>query len=253
MQRRVLVIGIGAGDPGLVTMQAVVALNEVDVFVVIDKGEAKDDLVAVRREVLARFATQRPHRVIEIDDPVRDPSLGYADAVALWHLARLALIERVLLDDVGDDETVGLLVWGDPSLYDSTLRIIDQLNSRGNLAVEHTVFAGVSSVQLLTAQHRIALNRIGHSVHITTGRLLRNGLPDGVEDVVVMLDGDTSFTTMVGRHYEIFWGAFLGSADEILITGPLDDVADEIVRVRAEARLRKGWMFDTYLLRRLPN
>ena len=64
---------------------------------------------------------------------------------------------------------------------------------------------------------------------------------------------DTSFTTRVGRHYEIFWGAFLGSADEILITGPLDDVADEIVRVRAEARLRKGWMFDTYLLRRLPN
>lgn len=253
MCRRVLVIGIGAGDPSLITMQAVAALNEVDVFVVIDKGEGKDDLVAVRREVLTRFATQRPHRTIEISDPLRDPALGYVDAVALWHLARLALLERVLLDDVGDQETVGLLVWGDPSLYDSTLRIVDQLNSRGAVAVEHAVYPGVSSVQLLTARHRIAINRIGHSVHITTGRLLRDGLPEGVDDVVVMLDGETSFTTMVGRGYEIFWGAFLGSADEVLIAGALDEVADEIVRVRAEARLRKGWMFDTYLLRRLPH
>lgn len=246
-----LVIGIGAGDPDLITVHAVAALNEVDVFIVIDKGDAKDDLVAVRRDVLQRFAGQRSHRLIEISDPVRDAALGYADAVALWHLARLALIERTLLDDVGAEETVGLLVWGDPSLYDSTLRIIDQLNTRGAIAVDHTVFPGISSVQLLTARHRIALNRIGHSVHITTGRLLRDGLPDGVEDVVVMLDGETSFTKMVGRGYEIFWGAFLGSVDEVLIAGPLDDVADEIVRVRGRERRRKGWMFDTYLLRRL--
>ncbi len=248
--RTVRVIGIGAGDPSLITMQAAAALDEVDVFVVIDKGDAKDDLLAVRREVLERFATKRPYRVIEISDPVRDSSLGYAEAVALWHLARLALIERALLDEVESHETVGLLVWGDPSLYDSTLRIIDQLNSRGNVAVEHTVYPGVSSVQLLTARHRIALNRIGHSVHITTGRLLREGLPAGVDDVVVMLDGETSFTALIGRGYEIFWGAFLGSADEVLIVGRLDDVADEIVRVRAAERERKGWIFDTYLLRR---
>ena len=49
---------------------------------------------------------------------------------------------------------------------------------------------------------------------------------------------------------EIFWGAYLGTADEILISGPLGEVADDIARVRAEARERRGWIFDTYLLRR---
>jgi precorrin-6A synthase len=50
----------------------------------------------------------------------------------------------------------------------------------------------------------------------------------------------------------IYWGAYLGTADEILVSGPLAEVADEIQRVRARARDRKGWMFDTYLLRRTP-
>jgi precorrin-6A synthase len=49
---------------------------------------------------------------------------------------------------------------------------------------------------------------------------------------------------------EIYWGAYLGTPDEILLSGPLAEVADEIARVRAAARERKGWMFDTYLLRR---
>jgi precorrin-6A synthase len=105
-------------------------------------------------------------------------------------------------------------------------------------------------VQLLAARHRIALNRIGRSVHITTGRLLRGGLPAGVDDVVVMLDGRTSFSTLVGQGFDIYWGAYLGTPDEILRSGALDDLADEIVETRAEARRRKGWIFDIYLLRR---
>ena len=75
------------------------------------------------------------------------------------------------------------------------------------------------------------------------------GLPDGARDVVVMLDSGLAFTGLEG-DWEIYWGAYLGTPDEILISGPLAEVADEIVRVRAEARSRKGWMFDTYLLRR---
>ena len=48
--RRVFVIGIGAGNPDYVTVQAINALNEVDVFFVMDKGHEKEDLVRLRRE-----------------------------------------------------------------------------------------------------------------------------------------------------------------------------------------------------------
>jgi precorrin-6A synthase len=100
---------------------------------------------------------------------------------------------------------------GDPSIYDSALRIIDAVRARGAVAFDHSVVPGISSVQVLAARHRIALNQVGRSIHITTGRLLRNGLPAGVDDVVVMLDGDNSFTTLIGHGYAIYWGAFLAT------------------------------------------
>jgi len=253
IRRRLLLIGIGPGDPSFVTAQAAAAIADVDAFIAFDKGDSKADLLGARRAVLDRFAVSKPSRTLVIDDGVRDPDRPYGKAVARWHLERVEAFERVLVADVGEHETVGILIWGDPSLYDSALRIVDQINSRGRVSVEHTVFPGISSVQVLTSRHRIPLNRIGGPVQITTGRLLRERPPDGVDDLVVMLDADTSFTTLIGRGWEIFWGAYLGSPDELLVAGRLDDVADEIVRVRAEARAAKGWMFDIYLLRRLSS
>lgn len=249
--RRLSVIGIGAGALSFVTVEAADAIAATDVFVVIDKGAERADLVGLRREILGRFATTRPSRVVVIEDGTRDDTLPYAQAVKQWHAERVAEFERVLSGEVADDEVAGILVWGDPAIYDSTLRIIDQVNERGRVRIDHHVIPGISSVQVLTARHRIPLNRIGGSVLITTGRKLREGLPVGVDDAVVMLDAETSFTTLIGQGFEIFWGAYLGSDDELLIAGPLDDVADEIVRVRNEARAANGWMFDTYLVRRL--
>jgi precorrin-6A synthase len=45
--RRIVVIGIGAGDPRHLTLQAVEAVAAVDVFFVIDKGTAPE-LTALR-------------------------------------------------------------------------------------------------------------------------------------------------------------------------------------------------------------
>jgi precorrin-6A synthase len=152
--------------------------------------------------------------------------------------------------ELGEDGCGAILVWGDPSLYDSTLRIIDQLVERGKVAFVHEVIPGISAIQVLAAQHKIALNRIGRSVHITTGRKLTEGLPDGIDDVVVVLDGDCAFKAIDDSDIDMYWGAYLGTPDEILIAGDLREVGDDIVRKRAEAKARKGWVMDTYLLRK---
>jgi len=49
---------------------------------------------------------------------------------------------------------------------------------------------------------------------------------------------------------EIWWGAYLGTSDEELISGNLREVEDRIVARRAELREKHGWIMDTYLLRR---
>jgi len=108
----------------------------------------------------------------------------------------------------------------------------------------------VSSTHVLAARHGIALNRIGESVLITTGRKLAGGFPAEAASVVVMLDGEQAFRRIDPAGIEIFWGAYLGMADEILVSGPLGAVAEEIAARREEARRRHGWIMDIYLLRR---
>ena len=249
--REILVIGVGAGDPEQVTMQAVSALNRADVFFVLDKGEVKQELVDLRSEILRRYATGKQYRVVVGRDPDRDRTTSaYVEAVDDWRRRRADVCADLIASELGEDEVGAFLVWGDPALYDSTLAILDDILARGDLAFEVEVIPGISSVSTLAARHRIGLNQVGRPVQITTGRRLAKAWPDDVDDVVVMLDAQAAFTAHLEQDADIYWGAYLGMPDEILISGPVGEVAAEIEKVRAEARDRKGWIMDTYLLRR---
>jgi precorrin-6A synthase len=251
--RRLLVIGIGAGDPEHVTAQAVRALNAVDVFFVVQKGEEKDDLVALRREICERYIERPSYRTIELRDPERDrTSEAYGEAVEAWRHARALQWEAAMRTELAEDGCGAFLVWGDPALYDSTLAVVEEILARGELELDYEVVPGISSVAALAARHRIALNRIGRPIVITTGRRLSEGLHDEDDDIVVMLDAGCAFRRFAGQSVEIYWGAYIGTPDELLVAGDVGEVADEIERVRTEARERKGWIMDTYLLRRRP-
>jgi len=250
--RTLLLIGIGAGDPDHVTVQAVGALNRFDVLFLVTK-DGTDELVALRRTVVERHRTAGPHRTVALPDPAR-PWRGTADypaAVRRWREERVALWEAALLHELRDGETGAFLVWGDPSLYESTLAVAQEIATRGALALELEVIPGVSSLHALTARHRIPLNRVGRAVLITPARLLADGMP-AIDDVVVMLDAGTAFAALDPTGLDIYWGAYLGTDDELLISGALGEVAGEIAEVRARAKADKGWIFDIYLLRRSP-
>lgn len=251
MGRELLLIGIGAGDPDWVTVESVHAIERLDVLFVVLKEDEFDDLVAARREVLARHRKNLP-RIVELRDPPRPwrSTPDYAAAVALWRAQRLAQWNSAIADGLDEGEVGGFLVWGDPSLFESTLAIARDLVDAAQAPIDLRVLPGVSSLHALTARHRIPLNRQGRAVQIMPARLLADGMPDGVDDVVAMLDGRLAFASIDPGGIDIYWGAYLGTTDEILISGPLADVRDDIVRARAEAEARKGWVFDIYLLRR---
>lgn len=250
--KKVLLIGIGAGNPDYVTMQAVKALNEVDVFFFLDKGDAKSDLADLRRTICERFIENKSYRIVEVPGPVRDQSGDYKAGVHAWHREKAQIFRSLIADELNDGEVGAFLVWGDPSLYDSTLRVIDQLLAHGSLAFEYEVIPGITAVQALAAEHKIALNPIGEPIHITTGRKLLEGLPENVDTAVVMLDNGSGLRVLIDEDVEIFWGAYLGTPDQILISGKLKECVDAIEKARAEERARKGWIMDTYLLRRGP-
>ena len=256
MSVEVLVIGIGTGNPDHLTQEAIGALNRVDVFLVADKGPDKGDLVELRDEICRTFIGSDGYRFVEVVGPPRGAdrdrdAAAYRAGVDSWHRRRAERYAEVIRSELGDQGVVGFLVWGDPAFYDSTIRIVDLIRRSGT-ELELTVIPGISSVQLLAARHKIVLNRVGHPVHLTTGRRLLAEYDPALGDVLVMLDGDLACAGLAADQpdLEIFWGAQLGLPDEALLSGRLPEVLDDIRTTRSTIRARRGWVMDTYLLRR---
>ena len=255
MTIQALVIGIGSGNPDHLTREAVAALNQVDVFLVADKGAAKQDLVELRKEICRAVITHDDYRFVEVPDPERGAdrernSAEYQTGVAAWHEARARRYAEIIATEVDGGGTIGLLVWGDPAIYDSTIRIVDLIKNHA-VDLDLAVIPGISSIQLLAARHKIILNRVGKPIHITTGRRLLDEYSPALGDVVVMLDGDLACSELLDRFGDltIYWAAQLGLPDESLIAGQLSEVIKEIRAKRAAIRELRGWVMDTYLLR----
>ena len=248
--KTLLAIGIGTGNPEHLTLEAVGALATVDVVFSFDKGEEKAELSRLRQQICERFIAPHPYRLLAIADEPRDPNIAsYAARVDAWHERRLLAFEASIERELGDGQRGAILVWGDPSLYDSTLRLLERLAARGRVRFDYEVIAGISSPQALAAQHKLTLNRIGGSVLVTTGRRLAQTLPEA-DDVVVMLDGEHAFEHVPAEDYDIYWGAYLGSPHALGVAGPLAECKERIMELRAAARAEHGWIMDTYLLRR---
>jgi precorrin-6A synthase len=249
--KKILLIGIGAGNPEHITVQAIKALNRAKVFFILDKGYANDDLLRLRRDICERYIEGDDYRLVQVRDPEReDDPQSYRNGIEQWHAQRAALFEQLIADEVGEEGIGGFLVWGDPALYDSTLRVLERVLARGQQVFDYEVIPGITSVQALAAQHRVVLNRVGEPIQITTGRRLARQQGAELDNVVVMLDAHTTFERFVDQDLYIYWGAYLGTPDEILIAGPLREVCEQIKRTRDAARAEKGWIMDTYLLRR---
>lgn len=249
--KTILLIGIGAGHPEQITVQAINALNRTQVFFVLDKGYADDALLRLRKDICERYIQGSDYRLLHVQDPPREAdSQSYEKGIVRWHEQRAALFERLIADEVPDGQTAAFLIWGEPGLYDSTLRILQLILDAGRETFAHEVIPGISSVQALAAQHRVALNRIGEPIQITTGRRLAQAQGAAPDNVLVMLDAHCTFEQFLHQGLDIYWGAYLGTEDQILIAGPLDEVCEQIKQLRQVARSKKGWIMDTYLLRR---
>ncbi|WP_299153335.1 precorrin-6A synthase (deacetylating) [uncultured Tateyamaria sp.] len=237
-------IGIGTGNPDHLTGEARHAIAQADLFLVPNKGAGKSDLADLRTQIID--TVRGDATVAMFDMPVRDESKPYLARVDAWH-DEIAVIWADTIAQHPNARRIALLVWGDPSLYDSTLRIAARLDPAPRI----TVIAGITSIQALTAAHAIPLNTLNGPVTISTGRQLRDhGWPDGCETLVVMLDGACAFQDLEGA-YDIWWGAYLGMEEQVLAAGRLPDITEQIIAKRAAARAAHGWIMDTYLLRRV--
>ena len=257
--RKIYLIGIGPGDPKYLTVQAIEAMNKADVFFIFDKaGRGKNDLIDIRQNMLKKFVKKQKYKIVSAPNPERENKSGkaaYEKAVGDWRDRKRAVMAGLIENGMKANQTGAFLIWGDPSLYDGSIEMLHSIRAKGGLKFDFEIVPGITSIQALTARHRIPLNRTGESIRITTGRRL-NEKVSAAENVVVMLDGQAAWKNFAGKNAEIFWGAYLGTKSEVLLSGKLKDVAGDCEKLKTRSRNRKGWIMDTYLLRaskRKPN
>lgn len=236
----VRVLGIGMG-PQHVTPEVAAALAGCDYVVALEKRD-DDPLLAVRRSIADAAGVP----TVVVADPPRDRTVAddaaYGDAVAAWHDARAAALGEVLAARGG---VAGLLVWGDPSLYDSTLRLLERIALVLPLEVE--VLPGISAPQALAARHGVVLHGVGEPVVVTTARRLPEAVAARHPNVVVMLTGEPDYAG--AEDWTAWWGANLGAPSEELLHGRVGDLLPAMGAARARARAAAGWVMDLALLR----
>ncbi|GAA2073812.1 precorrin-6A synthase (deacetylating) [Aeromicrobium halocynthiae] len=243
------VVGIGAGHPDQVTVEAVSAMRAAR-FALVARKSDDDPLVEARRALVARHAPDLP--IVTVRDPERDRRKastatrdGYERVVADWHDARAEAFEAELLARDGD---AVFLTWGDPAFYDSTIRIVERILARGRVTFAWDVLPGISALQLLAARHRIVLHEVGQPILVTTERRLADAVAGGADNVLVML---TSGVALDGLDdWYLWWGADLGTPHERLVAGRVGDVRDDVEAARTDVKARAGWVMDVFLLRR---
>ena len=239
-------IGIGTGNPDHLTLQAIKALNAADLVMIPRKGDSKADLAELRRAICTEVITNPLTQIADFDLPVRDAgNPDYLSGVNDWHDA-IATVWQQTMNAHPAAVNVALMVWGDPSLYDSTLRIAGRLT----VPVMLNVIPGITAIQGLTAAHAIPLNELGAAVTITTGRQLLQGWPAGADTLIIMLDGNCAFQSLDPAGVFIWWGAYVGMKEQIILSGDLAVAGPQIVETRAKARAAHGWIMDIYMLRR---
>ena len=246
---QLFLVGIGTGNADHITKEAENAIRSADLILLPHKEDNKAELAQVRLSLLQRLEVG-DDRIAHFDMPVRrQQGSDYDRQVDEWHEAIAQRWQSCLQMHLPSGQGgIALLVWGDPALYDSTLRIASRL---GLAQQQVTVIPGITSMQVLCSAHGIALNEIGSPFLVTTGRQLREaGWPPNINTLVVMLDGQCSYEQVTEPNVTIYWGAYLGMPQQILMHGALGDVKAAISAQRQRARAEHGWIMDIYLLRR---
>ncbi|MHA6508813.1 precorrin-6A synthase (deacetylating) [Tessaracoccus sp. Y1736] len=235
---RVRILGIGMGAHH-VTPEVSRALAETD-YVLAARKRDDDGLLAARRAIAAAHGVE----VVEVPDPERDRDApaDYPAAVRAWHAARVSAYEEILRARRG---AAAFLVWGDPGLYDSTIRIVEGIAAR--LPLSYDVLPGISAPQVLAARHRMVLHPVADPVHVTTARRLRQDIAAGQRNLVVMLGGAPALEGL--DDWSIWWGANLGADSEELVAGRVAEVSRDLTAARERARASAGWVMDIALLR----
>ena len=243
MVKKVYLIGMGPGNLKYLTLEAVDLIKRLPLFLIPLKSSKKTYLTEKRKEILYKIRKDRNFKIVEIPFPERKRSFQYKEAVASWRRKKAEILIKVLQKE--STEEAGFIIWGDPSIYDGHIEIFKDVQKQ--IPIEFEIIPGISAFQILSAKHKIPLTRIAGSLLFTTPRRLKK-FSEIKENTVVFLDNYESYRKFNQKDLKIYWGAYLGTEKEVLLSGKLSEVKEKIVELRRKLRKENGWIMEIYFL-----
>jgi precorrin-6A synthase len=241
--KKVYIVGIGPGDPKYLTLEAYEIIKKAKIFIIPLKKGPKEELTKIREKVI-EFCKQGDtnYRIIKVEFPERKKGGIYKLEVESWRKEKVSILAEVLKDV---DEAC-FLVLGDPSLYDGHIEIFKEVSK--NLPMEIEVIPGISTINLLSAKHKISLTKVAETLLITTPRPLRKQ-KEISRNTLVFLDNYETFKLFKDdSELMIYWGAYIGTEKEVLFNGKLSQCWQELVELRRKLKEKHGYIMETYLL-----
>ena len=243
MVKKVYLIGMGPGNLKYLTLEAVDLIKRLPLFLIPLKSSKKTYLTEKRKEILYKIRKDRNFKIVEIPFPERKRSFQYKEAVISWRRKKAEILIKVLQKE--STEEAGFIIWGDPSIYDGHIEIFKDVQKQ--IPIEFEIIPGISAFQILSAKHKIPLTRIAGSLLFTTPRGLKK-FSEIKENTVVFLDNYESYRKFNQKDLKIYWGAYLGTEKEVLLSGRLSEVKEKIIELRRKLRKENGWIMEIYFL-----
>ena len=243
MVKKVYLIGMGPGNLKYLTLEAVDLIKRLPLFLIPLKSSKKTYLTEKRKEILYKIRKDQNFKIVEIPFPERKRSFQYKEAVISWRRKKAEILIKVLQKE--STEEAGFIIWGDPSIYDGHIEIFKDVQKQ--IPIEFEIIPGISAFQILSAKHKIPLTKIAGSLLFTTPRGLKK-FSEIKENTVVFLDNYESYRKFNQEDLKIYWGAYLGTEKEVLLSGRLSEIKEKIIELRRKLRKENGWIMEIYFL-----
>ncbi len=241
--KKVYIVGVGPGDPKYLTLEAFEVIKRTKNFIIPIKKGKKAELTEIRERII-EFCKggDKSYKLIKVEFPERKKGGVYKSEVEQWRLEKANILAEVLKEVY----EACFLVLGDPSLYDGHIEIFKQVKKKLPLEIE--VIPGISTFNLLSAKHKISLTRIAETLLITTPRPLRKQ-KEILMNTMVFLDNYETFKLFKDdKELMIYWGAYIGTEKEVLLSGKLSECWHKLVELRKELKEKYGYIMETYFL-----
>ncbi|GEM_PF-114474 len=215
--RKLFGIGVGPGDPELLTLKAYMILKEVDMIVAPRSNEKKGSLALL---TIRKFIEERENKPM-IVEPVFPMTKNERELEFYWEKAKKEVLERG-----GGCETIAFITLGDPSLYSTFYKFLDFFEEE---VEEVEIIPGVTSFSACSALAKVPIAEGNEIVSIipdvkenhTALRVIQNS-----DSVIFLKPKNTdAIKSMLGNKKAIL-GVKVGFEDQKMVVGNLTELKE---------------------------